>query len=259
MGDFDAYPRPALSGNQVRVLGPVEIVVDGVVQPLRPMARRLLAVLAAAPGLVVRSDRVVDQLWPDVSPSTAEKTLQSHVMHLRRALGAESVAYRSGGYLLDIAVVDLDSERLTILVEGAESAMERNEFEAACGPLGRAVTLLRGKPFDEFGVEEFAQPEVARLCEMGSRALELRAECAIRQGRAVTAISDLQRLVVEHPLRESAWVLLINALVCSDRNGDAIVTARRACATVKREVGAHPCAALRRATEGLFGATALAH
>ncbi len=239
---------------EVRVLGPIEIVVGGTVQPLRPMARRLLAVLAAASGRVVRAERVADQLWPQASPSTAEKTLQTHVMHLRRGLDTGAVAYRAGGYCLNVAIVDLDSERLAILVASAESAIDRNEFETAHRALGWAVTLLRGEAFDEFATEEFAIAEVARLRELGSRAREMQAECAIRRGRAASSVSDLQRLVVEHPLRESAWVLLIRALVCSDRNGEAIATAQRACATVKREVGTDPGAALLCLAEGLLGA-----
>ena len=46
----------------VRVLGPVEAVVDGQSRPLRPMARRLLAVLAVMSGRVVRTEQILCRL-----------------------------------------------------------------------------------------------------------------------------------------------------------------------------------------------------
>ena len=94
----------------------VEAVVDGKSRPLRPMARRLLAVLAVTSGRVVRTEQVLCRLWPESLPATADKTLQSHVLHLRRALGPTAVAHRSGGYALDTSVVSVDSVRLEALV-----------------------------------------------------------------------------------------------------------------------------------------------
>ena len=144
----------------VRVLGPVEIVVDNVVHPLRPMARRLLAILAASPGRVVRAESILDSMWPEHAPPTAAKTLQSHVVHLRRALGSSSITYRATGYLLDLNTVDLDAGEIDRRVVKAETAMLAKRWREAAIDLAAARALVRGVPFDEFAVDEFAAPEV---------------------------------------------------------------------------------------------------
>ena len=224
----------------VRVLGPIEVVVDGAPQPIRPMARRLLAILAAAPGRVIRTDQILDQLWPETRPATANKTLQTHIVHLRRALGPNAIAHRSGGYLLATAVVALDARDLEALAQQAENAVADGRIDEASGALESAVRLLRGMPFDEFAVDEFAIAEVARSQELAWRAIELRAECAIEKGTAPAAISYLERLVAEQPLRESAWTVLIQAQVAAGRRGDATRTAERARASLRKSSGQGP-------------------
>ena len=204
------------------------------------MARRLLAILAAAPGRVIRTDQILDQLWPETRPATANKTLQTHIVHLRRALGPNAIAHRSGGYLLATAVVALDARDLEALAQQAENAVADGRIDEASGALESAVRLLRGMPFDEFAVDEFAIAEVARSQELAWRAIELRAECAIEKGTAPAAISYLERLVAEQPLRESAWTVLIQAQVAAGRRGDATRTAERARASLRKSSGQGP-------------------
>ena len=104
-------------------------------------------------------------------------------------------------------------------------------------------------PFDEFAVEEFAAAAVAHLQELSWRAVELRAECAIRLGTAPGAVGYLERLVTEQPLRESAWVLLIRALISSGRHCHAAGAAERARTILDQELGTEPRAALWAAAD----------
>ena len=69
----------------VRLLGPVDVVVDGVprrIAGLRPKA--VLAVLGLAAGGVVDSDRLIDVVWDGRPPATALNTLRRHVSYLTR-------------------------------------------------------------------------------------------------------------------------------------------------------------------------------
>jgi DNA-binding SARP family transcriptional activator len=231
----------------VRVLGPVEVVIDDNVQPLRPMARRLLAVLAAAPGRVVRVERLIDDLWPESQPVSAEKTLQTHVVHLRRAMGPSAITYRAAGYVLNIDVVSLDALELERQVLLAEQAVQRNQYGEGLAHLEGAAGLLRGVPFDEFAVNEFATAEVARLSELEWRSVELSADCSARVGRAESMVGPLERLVLEQPLRESAWSSLIGVLVASGRSADARRAAERAKAVLDREFNSGPGPQLEKA------------
>ena len=93
---------------EIRVLGPVEVVVDGQVRPLPGAGEReLLALLALSAGRVVAVPALVDGLWAEVLPANPGNALQVRVSKLRRALAAagapgQLVMTRPPGYLLDI-------------------------------------------------------------------------------------------------------------------------------------------------------------
>jgi DNA-binding SARP family transcriptional activator len=66
------------------VLGPLEVEADnGPVALGGPKERLLLALLLIRPNQVVSVDALVLGLWGEQPPSTAAKTLQSHVKRLR--------------------------------------------------------------------------------------------------------------------------------------------------------------------------------
>ena len=89
---------------EVRLLGPLEVDVDGRILDVRRQKQRaLLALLALRAGEVVPTDRLVDELWGDEPPKAAVGSLQNFVSELRKMLGAEVLVTRSPGYLLDIS------------------------------------------------------------------------------------------------------------------------------------------------------------
>jgi DNA-binding SARP family transcriptional activator len=116
---------------RVRLLGPVDVITDGVPRPVSGMRRQaVLAMLALHPGEVVSSDRLADVLWGDEPPATAQNTLQRHVSHLRGVLGSRTaITGRRPGYLLDPAQVDTDAaeaERLIRAGSPADTASARS-------------------------------------------------------------------------------------------------------------------------------------
>src|SRR5689334_7524376 len=92
------------SGVRVRVLGPVDVVADGVARAISGLRRKsVLAVLALHPGVVVDADRLIDLVWDDAPPATASNALQRHISYLRRQLGSPTaITARSSGYLLNV-------------------------------------------------------------------------------------------------------------------------------------------------------------
>lgn len=87
---------------EYRVLGPLEVLVDGVAMPVPAgRCRVLLATLLLRPNRFVSVDELVDRLWEGdpPSPDRAHKTLQMIVTRLRQALGrANCVQTSRGGY-----------------------------------------------------------------------------------------------------------------------------------------------------------------
>ena len=76
------------SAMRFQVLGPLEVEADnGPVALGGPKERLLLALLLTRPNRVVSVDALVRGLWGEQPPSTAAKTLQSHVKRLRQTRG----------------------------------------------------------------------------------------------------------------------------------------------------------------------------
>ncbi len=80
----------------------------------------------------------------------------------------------------------------------------------------------------------------------------MRADAALRLGRAAQLVADLDQLTAQHPLREEAWRLLALALYQSGRQGDALAALRRARARLAEELGVDPGPALRQLEEDIL-------
>ena len=74
---------------QVRLLGPVDVVVEGGPRPVNGLRRKaVLAALALHHGQVVSTGRLVDVVWGESAPATVVNSLQSHISYLRGVLGS---------------------------------------------------------------------------------------------------------------------------------------------------------------------------
>ena len=67
---------------RVRLLGPVDVIVDGAVRPVSGLRRKAIsAILGLYAGEIVSADRLQGIVWRDGAPGL--DTSQSHVSHLR--------------------------------------------------------------------------------------------------------------------------------------------------------------------------------
>ena len=158
---------------QVRLLGPVDIMVDGEERPVAGLRRKaVLATLALHVGKVVSTDRLVDAVWGETAPLTALNTLQHHVSHLRAMLGGKAaILARPPGYLLDLGEDGTDvqlAERL--LRQGTQSADPRQRAQE----LRQALALWRGRPLVDVAGLAWVEGQAGRLdllCQQIRRAL----------------------------------------------------------------------------------------
>jgi len=104
---------------EVRVLGPIELLDGGSPMRVPPAEQTLLAALAARVGEPVAVDVLADALWPQGAPPSGRKSLQAHIVRLRRALGSRSIVERDGSYRLDPEVVEVDATSVTHLATQA--------------------------------------------------------------------------------------------------------------------------------------------
>jgi DNA-binding SARP family transcriptional activator len=242
----------------VRVLGPLEVAVDGVPADLGgPRQRCVLARLIAEHGRVVSADRLIEDLYADEAPPRALAAVQSYVSHLRRALEPGRAARAPArvlitsppGYAVRLGRDMVDAWSFE---EQVHQAAGLGDPAAVHSALSAALTYWRGAAFEEFGGLPWADVEASRLDELRLAAMEMHADAALRLGRAAQAVAGLSRLTAEHPLREEAWRLLALALYQSGRQGDALAALRRARVRLAEDLGVDPGPALRTLEDGIL-------
>jgi DNA-binding SARP family transcriptional activator len=226
-----------------RLLGPLEAVEDGEVLPV-PVGkpRALLARLLLAAERVVAVETLVDGIWGDHPPVSANKLLQVYVSQLRKVLGAGAIETRRPGYRVRIEDGRLDLVRFEALTEAAAETTDparRSEI------LGEALSLWRGPALAEFRAEPFARPAARRLAELRLAALEERIDADLELGRHDRLVGELQALVAEEPLRERPRRQLMLALYRSGRQADALAQYREARRLLVDELGIEPTPALQ--------------
>jgi len=230
------------------ILGPLEVREDGRELPLGTGRQRaLLALLLVHANELVSSERLVEELWSGRPPPSAQKALQGYVSQVRRALGADAILTRSSGYVLVATGTDAEEfERLTRL------AADQDAHEAAL-TLERALALWRGRAFEEFEYEEWAQLEIARLEELRLAATEQQIEAELELGHHARLVPELETLVADHPLREQLRGQLMVALYRSGRQSDALDVYRRGRQVLHDELGLEPSPFLTELERQILG------
>ncbi len=124
-------------------------------------------------------------------------------------------------------------ERLTKLAA-------EQDADGASLTLERALALWRGRAFEEFEYEEWAQLEIARLEELRLAATEQRIDAELELGHHAQLVPELEALVADHPLREQLRGQLMVALYRSGRHAEALDVYRRGRQVLRDELGLEP-------------------
>lgn len=203
-----------------------------------PQQRRLLAALLADPGAVVTADQLVDYVWPeDGAPDQARRTVMSYISRLRSAVGSDHVVLRDTGYQI---VLDGGASYDATEFELALARARASEPGDAVAAYDAALGYWSGRAFGDEADEWWLRPVAARLEELRLVAQEERAERLIDEGRHADAVADLERLVVEQPLRERFVELLMRALYLGGRQAEALRAYRTFADYLADETGLPP-------------------
>jgi predicted ATPase/DNA-binding SARP family transcriptional activator len=229
---------------EFRLLGTFQVEADGVdLTPPRRQHRALLALLLLHADEVVASDDCVEALWGEHPPETAQTALHGHVSALRKRLGPERIETQPPGYLLRLQDEDsVDIRRFEHLAAEppADDRVARSE------QLRKALALFSGEPLADFRYEAFASQEAARLDELRLMVIEEHIQTELELGRHEEVVLELERLIVEHPLREGLRAQLMLALYRAGRQADALEAFQDARVVLRSELGLDPSPALQR-------------
>jgi YVTN family beta-propeller protein len=229
------------------VLGAVETGDDG--RDIRvggPKQRALLAMLLLKANEVVSRDRLIEGLWGERPPPSADHTLDDYVSRLRKALGDGRLSRQPPGYVLRTELGELDLERFELLLQQGREELARADAARAAETLSAALGLWRGPALADVANEPFAAAEIARLDERRLTALENRVEADLALGVSSELVPELEALVREHPLEERLVGQLMLALYRSGRRAEALAAFQTARQFLAEELGLEPSPALRR-------------
>ena len=227
---------------EFRILGPLEVVLDGqAVQLGGQRQRALLAALLVHHSQVVSTGRLVDLLWGERAPKTATTSLQNAVSQLRRELGADIVQTRSPGYLVAVEPDELDAARFEALFAQARVAPAAERAAL----LRSALALWRGPALADLADEDFTQGEIRRLEELRLDAQEERIAADIELGLHREVTGELEALAAVSPLRERVCYLRMLALYRSGRQAEALQVFRDTRHAFSEQLGIEPGADLQ--------------
>src|SRR4051794_35926805 len=226
------------------ILGPLLVIgPDGPIGIKAPKQRSLLAMLLLEYRQdVIPAERLIDVLWGEHPPATATKALQVLISQLRRALGADTIVTRSGGYAIQLADGALDLQHFEALVARARGA---DPGEAA-DLLREALALFRGAPLADAPLLGPASIEADRIAGARLEALEQRIAHDLALGRHAEVVGELEGLTAEHAYRERLHAQLMLALYRSGRQADALEAYRRARHALIEALGLDPSPELKR-------------
>ena len=216
---------------QIHLLGGVQAATDdGAPIDVGPAkCQAVLAALAFAPGSAVPVSRLVELVWGQEPPRTAEKTLQSYVTRLRKGLGPQSIERIGAAYRLAVDPGSVDVARF-------QRHLATGDVDAALGEWG-------GTPLAGLDAPGLAGT-VAGLVEQWLDAVETDLEQLVDRDPG-PVVATLTELTTQFPFREALWALLMTALYRGGRQADALGAYRRAREHLVEELGVEPGPRLR--------------
>lgn len=239
-------------------LGPLVVSnCDGSVDIEGRKERMLIAALLASRGAVVSADRLVDALWGDRPPRSADRTLAAYVSRVRRALdpprsaSAGSLVRTVGsGWVLDVEPGDTDIGRFEERGRLAGEALAKGRFVESARHGTDALAEWRGAAFDGFTSLEVCAFEATRLERLRLDVEDDTADARLALGHSVELsaqlASSLGSAVLADPLRERRWAQLMLVHYRAGRQAEALETYVRAREYLVEHAGVEPGADLRR-------------
>jgi predicted ATPase/DNA-binding SARP family transcriptional activator len=229
------------------ILGPLELRSDNgqALSPGSPKQRALLGLLLLAGGRPVAPDRLIDELWGEGPPSTAQSALHVYLSGLRKVLG-DRLQRTAAGYSVQVNSGELDADEFARLA--AQPGQDAAETAAR---LTEALGLWRGDPLSGAGDAPAIRAARARLTEQRLTAVEHRIEAELALGRHGSLVPELAELVTARPLREHLTGQLMLALHRSGRTADAEAAYGQFVTTSRYELDAEPSEQLRVLADGI--------
>jgi DNA-binding SARP family transcriptional activator len=225
---------------EVRILGPLEVIVDDRLVGLGAgNERALIGYLALHPNRPVSTEAIIDAVWGEQPPPTAREMVRTYVARARKRLG-DVLQRRSGGYVLVVPAEAVDAFRFERLLDEGLRQRDAADHATAAFTLRQALALWRGAPLPELQSLPGGNDEIARLEELRVAAIEARVEQELLLGHTAELVPELEALVREYPYRERLRADLMLVLYRTGRQTEALERYLEARRLLVEQIGIEP-------------------
>lgn len=236
----------------LRILGQLVVRVGSVTGRLTaPKLRKVLALLLVRANLVVPVETFYSELWADEPPISAQTTLQTYVLQIRRMLARTLAVHpacvardilvtASDGYQFKARPGELDLHTYERLLTEGQLALSRGDCPQGATLLGRALDVWQDSALVDVRLGPVLSVEVRRLEECRLATWQQRIDTELRLDRPHVVLSDLSSLVARHPLHEDLQAQYMVALYRAGRRTDALEAYHRLRTTLLEDVGLEP-------------------
>ncbi|MFI7123151.1 BTAD domain-containing putative transcriptional regulator [Amycolatopsis sp. NPDC049868] len=233
---------------QLDLFGPVRAWRGGQEIVLGSAQRRtLLAVLALQANQVVTRSELIDAIWGEKAPASANGSIYTYVSSLRSALdpdrtrreAAEVLASTGSGYCLRVDAESIDVVRFENLRERARLYQRGDDVPGALAALDSALGLFRDEPMAGLP-GPFATNQRERLRELRLDVIERRAKIMIDAGDHRKVLDELGSVAAVHPMREGLQSLHLLALYRCGQREEALRVFEGLRTTTIDELGMEP-------------------
>ena len=220
-------------------------------QPLTKRQRRIVSFLALHNERAIGTERLIDAVWNGSPPRSARQSLQNQIARLRTAFGPDIIRTGPDGYRLGRPTdADIFEAVARIPLQSMPERVAETELE-------RALTLWRGRPFDDLDDVDDVDAARARLEELHAVAEEQLMASRLATGEAAVHLGELSALVASQPFRERRWALLMTGLHTAGRTTEALQAFARLRTMLRDELGTEPTQELDRLRHAIAAGAAI--
>jgi DNA-binding SARP family transcriptional activator len=158
---------------------------------------------------------------------------------------AKVLVTESGGYRLAVPNGQVDVTRFQRLVAEGQALSAHGDYAGACAELTDALALWRGPVLADLVGLEFVAPLSSWLDQLRLDATEARLDAMLRLGRHAEVATEVGDLVAQHPLRERLYALHMLALFRCGRQAEALTAFTDLRRILVEELGIEPSPPLR--------------
>ena len=219
--------------------------------PSAPKLRNVLAMLMVHADQVVPVSVLTTELWGDEPPSSAQTTLQTYILNLRKMfVGAtgissdevsrEVLVTRTGGYMLKSDCSELDTHDYDRYVAAGWAALDARDDVLGVWNLTEALRIWRGPALADVPLGRVLESKRHALEESRLVVTEHLVGAKLRARMYREVLTELAALTTEHPLHEGLQAQYMRALHLVGRRAQALEVFHRLRRNLIDELGLEP-------------------